>query len=279
MAKVIFKLLTLLVTMQLSCAMAPFKRPGMLPAISRGGARPGLDPTCLAKAFGTACMGQGVLNVLAPSIETPYGGEEINECNAKIIRRLGLCVLNIGFFFYCLLFKGYNLRVSASLNALMWVAETISSLLNSQSETIGPSKASDIIMLAFTAPVAYSGLNDLLWFGTAFKACSILTIASSLSCISPSLGVKLWELKNDDEFTPGFVSICGAAMGTLGTLMGSLAWGVDPLTSAGYTCAAASILDLKAFFFTPEVDKIGHNKTLLAMWPIFGAVTAASVLL
>lgn len=279
MANTILKLLTFLAVMQLSHAMAPFKRPVVLSTVPRGGAGP-LDPTGLAKAFGAAYFGQGAINVLAPSIETPYGGEKINECNAMIIRRIGLCTLNVGVHIYCLLFKGYNLKVSASLNALMWVAESISSLLNNSSETIGPSKAGDLSIIAFTAPVAYSGLNDLLWFGSALKANAVFYMACSLSCmLSPSLGIKLWEVKGDDDFTPGFISICGGMSGTAAIMIASLAWGVDPLTSAGYTCAAAAVLHSKNFFFTTEVDKIGHNKSALAVWPIFAAITAASILL
>ena len=172
------------------------------------------------------------------------------------------------------------MKVSATINSLMWMADVLSSLLNNESETIGPSKAGDLSILAFTTPVVYSGLNDLPWFGTALKANAIFTIVCGIPLMAaPSFGVKLWELKGDDDLTPGSLSICGAMLTVMGTMTASLAWGIDPLTAAGYTCAAAAVLDLKLFFFTPEVDKFGMNKTILGIWPLFAAISAASILI
>jgi len=275
------QVLAFLAAMHLSSAAMPFKRPSMLPAISRGGAGP-LDPTALAKVLGGACLVQGAQLALAPDMDTLYGVEEgvLNECNAKIVRRTGLAILNVGVHIYCLLFKGYDMKVSATINVLMWMADAIHSLLNNESETIGPSKAGDVSILAFTSIVAYSALNDSPWFGTALKANAGFSLASALSCVVfPSLGVKLWELKGDDELTPGCVSGVGCNLGIMGTLSAALAWGVEPLTAIGYTCVAAAILDLKTYFFTPEVDKIGFNKAVIGIWPFFAAVTAASILM
>ena len=91
--------------------------------------------------------------------------------------------------------------------------------------------------------------------------------------------MELWELKGDDEFTPGYVIGLGGGLGIAGTLLASLAWGVEPLTALGYACVATVILDLKTFFFSPDFDKIGSNKALIAIWPCFAAVTAASILM
>ena len=77
-----------------------------------------------------------------------------NECNAKIVRRSGISILNIGVHIYCHLFKGYELKVSTTINVLMWMAELIHSFLNNESETIGPSRAGDVVILAFASIVA-----------------------------------------------------------------------------------------------------------------------------
>jgi hypothetical protein len=72
--------------------------------------------------------------------------------------------LNIGVHIYCHLFKGYDLKVSTTINVLMWMAELIHSFLNNESETIGPSKAGYASLLAMSSIVAYSALNDSSWF-------------------------------------------------------------------------------------------------------------------
>ena len=97
-------------------------------------------------------------------------------------------------------------------------------------------------------------MNDSPWFGTALKVNTVFTLASAISCVvSPSLGVKvkLWELKGDDELTPGCVSSFGCNVGTAGTLSAALAWSVEPLTAKGYACVAGAILDVITIFFAP----------------------------
>ena len=62
-------------------------------------------------------------------------------------------------------------------------------------------------------------------------------------------------------------------------MLAFLAWGVDPLTAVGYTRPLGAVLTLKTFFFTPEVDKIGFDKTILAFWLVFYFVAAFSILI
>jgi len=52
---ILSKVLTLVAAMHVSSANAPFNRPSALSAIPRGGAGP-LDPSAVAKVFGTACL-------------------------------------------------------------------------------------------------------------------------------------------------------------------------------------------------------------------------------
>ena len=211
-----------------------------------------------------ACLIQGTQFALDPTMDTSYGKDVPNECNAMLMRRSGLNILSLGVNAYCLLFKGYDVKVSAAMNTLMWVADTLSSLLNKKFEIIRPAKSGDAGIIAFTSIVAYSALNNCHWFGTtAFKVNAVYTVVAALSClVSPSLGVKLWEVKEDDELSPGYPSICGAMTGKASTMLVTLARGVDPLTAVGDTCAlhVGAVLNLKTFFFTPNVDKIGFDK-------------------
>ena len=130
MAKVvILKFLDFLAEMHSFSATAPIERPSVLSAVSRGGADP-LEPTNNAKVFGTACLLSGDQCVLAPKMDTVYGQDVPNKCNSKTIRRIGLSTLNAGVHVYCLLFKGYYMKVCATINSLMWMADIISSQLN-----------------------------------------------------------------------------------------------------------------------------------------------------
>ena len=130
------------------------------------------------------------------------------------------------------------MKVSTTTNALLvWMADAISSLLNNESEIIGPSKAGDLSILACTSIVVYSALNDSpCWFGTALKVNAVFTLWRQpfyALLVSPSLGIKLWELKGDDELTPGCLSSCGCGLGIAGTIIASLVWGVEPLCLCG----------------------------------------------
>lgn len=250
-----------------------------LPALTRGGAGP-IAPNGAAKIAGTFCLVQGAYSALAPSKSFPYGNYKISQTNAKLIREIGLAFLNMGVHVYGLIFKGYGLKVSSAINALIWVADCLYGLLNDESETTGKSKAADLTVLAVNSAVAIAALNDLPFFSTTLKAESIFVALSSLSCIvSPTFGIKIWEMKQDDEYTPGFVSLIGNSLGFDAVLLASLAWGIEPITAIGYTAAVATILSLKTHFFTPEVTKIGMNKKVLAIWPVIGAITALSILL
>jgi hypothetical protein len=266
--------LILLATAQ---AMSPKGLP--LPALRRGGAGP-IAPTSAAKIAGTFCLVQGTYSALAPSKSFPYGEYNITQTNANLIREIGLSFLNMGVHVYGLIFKGYGIKVSSAINALIWVADCLYGLLNDKSKTTGKSKAADITVLAVNSAVAIAALNDLPYFSTTLKAESIFVALSSLSCIvSPTFGMKIWEIENDDEYTPGFVSLIGNSLGFDAVLLASLAWGMEPITAIGYTAAVATILSLKTHFFTPEVARIGMNKKVLAIWPVIGAITALSILL
>jgi hypothetical protein len=228
--------------------------------------------------MGTLCVVQGTQSALAPTLTFPHGGEKPSECNAKLVHRIGLLVLNVGISIYGLIFKGYDLKVSAAINSLLWIADCLSSLLNNESETLGPTKAGDISFLTFNAAVAYSALNNLPWFGTAFKANALLTFVSSLSCmISPSFGIKFWGVKGDDDST-AYMSLIGDHLFTRGVLMNSLAWGIDPLTAVGYGSATASILHVRNGFFNSDVEKLGIDKRAYSFWAVSCAVVATSIL-
>lgn len=251
----------------------------LLPALTRGGAGP-IAPNGAAKIAGTFCLVQGAYSALAPSKSFPYGDYDISQTNAKLIRETGLAFLNMGVHVYGLIFKGYGLKVSSAINALLWMADCLYGLLNEESKTTGKSKAADLTVLAVNSAVAIAALNDLPYFSTTLKAESIFVALSSLSCIvSPTFGMKIWEIKQDDEYTPGFVSLIGNTFGFDAVLLATLAWGIAPITAIGYSAAVATALSLKTLFFTPEVEKIGMNKKVLAIWPVIGAITALSILL
>jgi len=115
---------------------------------------------------------------------------------------------------------------------------------------------------------------------TSLKAGSTFWMISGLHCLfAPKFGLKLWELKGDDEFTPGTVALIGRNMGIGNVLTAALAWGVEPITALGYAAAAAVVVCTKSNFFSPEVDVLNLDTKMLAFWPIYNAAIAASVLL
>ena len=265
-----------------STSASPFKRNALITAVSHGGANP-LTPVAAAKMSGVLSIANGAYLTLAPGKSLKvYGVEEeiTNPINVKILRRTGLLVLNMGVYAYCLVFKDYGLRASVAINSLMFVAETLSSLFHNDSETIGPSKASDLSFLAITGSTAYAALNNLECFNPLFKAYSVyITSCGLLDYFSPQKAAKCFETAGDDEMTPGLVTIIGSACCMLGTLTASLAWGAAPIDAIGYTAAVSAVLNLKGLFFSPEMDDTGINKGALAFWPVWNTGIAASIFL
>jgi len=250
-------------------------------AIPRGGTGP-IKPDVAAAAVkiaGTVYLLQGAYLTLAPNANADaYGFEEMNPCNTKIFRRLGLSVLNLGVSIFCLVIKNYSLNTAVAINTLLWVADSLSSLWNKESETIGPSRANDLSILTFNAVTAYAALNGMDWFITSFKALSVYLVASSIPCLFfPKFAMKLWDIKGDDEMTPGSMVLLGCNMSIVSVLCTLLAWDVGPLT-AGYTFAAAAAILAKGCFFSDDVDVFKIDKKILAFWPILYAAMAATLL-
>jgi hypothetical protein len=265
-----------------STSASPFKRNALITAVSHGGANP-LTPVAAAKMSGVLSIAQGAYLTLAPSKSLQmYGVEEeiTNPINVKLLRRTGLLILNMGVYVYCLIFKDNGIRASVAINSLMFVVETLSSLFNNESETIGPSKAFDLSFLAVTGSTAYAALNNLECFNPLFKVYSVyITIVGLLDYFSPQQTRNWFETAGHDEMTPGIVTIIGSACLMLGTLTTSLAWGVAPIDAIGYTAAVSAVLDLKGIFFSPEMEDTGINKGALAFWPVWNTGVAASIFL
>jgi len=251
---------------------------------NRGGAGP-LAPLAVAKIAGGLSLAQGIYTTLAPKpcaevYSDTDEAKELNPLNAKLLRRLGMAVLHIGVSAYCLFFQDYSIETSVALTSLTWVMESLSSLFNDDSDTIGPSKISDLSILAFNGANVYAALNHLDWFETSFKAFSVYTFACGLPCLLfPETAMDIWQVKNGDELTPGIVVSIGSQVTVLGVLISTLAWGVDPVKSFGYTALSGAVLLSKVNFFSQEVDELNMNKKFLAFWPVFNAFVAASILL
>jgi len=123
-------------------------------------------------------------------------------------------------------------------------------------------------------------LNNLDWFPTSLKAWSTFWMISGLiSLFVPKFSTKLWELKGDDESTPGTMALIGCNMSIESVLTTALAWGVEPITALGYAAAAAVVFNTKANFFSREVDVLNLDTKILAFWPIYNAAIVASILL
>ena len=279
----ILSLVTVVLSALGSTSASPFKRSNaLITSVYRGGANP-LTPVAAAKMSGVLSIANGAYLTLAPGKSLKvYGVEEeiTNPINVKILRRTGLLVLNMGVYAYCLVFKDYGLRASVAINSLMFVAETLSSLFHNDSETIGPSKASDLSFLAITGSTAYAALNNLECFNPLFKAYSVyMTSVGLFEYLFPQQAGKSFEITGDDEMTPGIVTIIGSACCMLGTLTASLAWGAAPIDAIGYTAAVSAVLNLKGLFFSPEMDDTGINKGALAFWPVWNTGIAASIFL
>lgn len=267
-----------------SSSVSPLKPKALITSVSHGGTKP-FAPVDASKMFSVLAIASGASFTLAPSKSLQlYGVEKeiTNSINIKILRRVGICSLNTGVYVYCLIFRKFNIRTPVAINLLMFVAETISSLFNSDnSDTLGPQKACDLSFLAITGSTAYAALNNLECFNPLFKLYSVYIGACGLyEYFFPKHAVETFLPSDEtDEMTPGLVTIIGCASTVLGTLTASLAWGVAPVEAIGLCALASTMFHLKGVFASPEIEDLGMNIAPLAFWPIWNAAIAASILL
>ena len=94
-------------------------------------------PECIATFLAYAMIIQGTITSLAPTLTLRnYGGidekdsssNQMTLCksNEMILRKSGYKGLNIGIYIFCLITKGYDMKIPLVFNELIWVAEILS---------------------------------------------------------------------------------------------------------------------------------------------------------
>ena len=283
--------LTLLCLLKSSTVTSlPFKRPinnALVTAISRGGTAP-IEPIKAAKATGILHLAHGAYLALAPetSMEKMYGVKEEkvdNPTNAKIIKRIGICCINVGLQVCSIVFGDVGLKASVATSSLLWFVDSIISLVNKDSETTGPRKAVDFAFLAVSGATAAAALCDSKFkcFENMFKATSLFygLVGLVLELPGKKYGFKTLDVQGEDEHTAGIMSVLGMNNVVVSTLLSSLAWGLDPMKAIGYTSAVAAVMAMKASYFTPELDGLQMDQSILAFWPIWHTGIASTILL
>jgi len=247
----------------------------------RGGAGP-IEPVTAAKVVGAINIIQGAVCALSPKSNSEAYGlkEDDSPLTVKIMREAGLTVLFQGIIAYCLLFKGTSVNTAMGVASLLWSAESVKSLLDNDSETVGPSKVGSLSVLAFAGTCVYAGLTHADWALTAFKADAIYTIICAIPCVfNASLSNKLWELKDTNEFTPGLINGLGCNLINSGALVAAIAWGIDPVKAIGYTSLVSLLTTFNYNFLSPDFDVLGIDIAPLMFWVVLHAVISASILL
>lgn len=247
----------------------------------RGGAGP-IEPATAAKLVGALCAVQGAISTLSPTTNSKAYGlkDDYSPLNVKINREIGLTVLQTGIIAFCLFFKGTSVNTAIGVGSLLWSAESLKALLDNDSETVGPSKVGSLSILAFAGTAAYAGLTNADWALTAFKADAIYTLIAGIPLLfNAAFGIKLWELKDTNEITPGLVIALGCNIIVTGTLKAAIAWGIDPIKAFGYTTLAGFVTSFKCNFFSPDFDVLGLDLAPLMFWMVVNAVLSTSILL
>lgn len=261
----------------------PLKKTTLAPIVPRGGVTSMVAPKTTAKILGTMCFFEGVANFLAPSESLTCRSEEndiqMSPVNEMVIRRFGLTMINFGIITYGTIFKEqWDFKITAILSSLLWIGETLASLLNNNSEEIGPSRAGDLVTLSIHAPVVFAGLNEMPCCHTFSTVSSAFAILCGISCLFPE-GATMWQLKNTDDLTPALMHFMSEGLLTLGTLAISISLGVTPLTSFAYASIVGTFFDIKHIFFDKEVAKLKLDWKQVIVFPFLGVLSAASILL
>eukprot|EP00978_Attheya_sp_CCMP212_P032064 scaffold123542_cov53-Attheya_sp.AAC.2 len=134
--------------------------------------------------------------------------------------------------------------------------------------------------MACAGATAYAGLTNADWALTAFKARAVYTFLCGIPVLfNGNLAIKLWELKNTDELTPGLFNVLGCGVVNLGALLAAIAWGIDPVKAVGYTALVSLLTAFKCIFLSPDFDVLGIGIAPLMFWAVLNAVISAIILL
>lgn len=261
----------------------PLKKTALAPIVPRGGVTSIIAPKTTAKILGAMCFFEGVSNFLAPSesLDTWRSEEkdiQMSPVNEKLIRRFGLTMINFGIITYATIFREWDLKIPAILSSILWIGDTLASLLNNDSEEIGPSKAGDLAIMSIHVPVVFTGLNEMPCFHTFQTVSSAFAIVCGISCLFPD-AADSWQAKNTDDLTPALMHFMSEGLLTLGTLAISISLGVTPLTSFAYASIVGTFFDIKHTFFDKEVAKLKLDWKQVIVFPFLGVLSAASILL
>mmetsp|Transcript_4411 Transcript_4411/g.7900 ORF Transcript_4411/g.7900 Transcript_4411/m.7900 type:complete len:291 (-) Transcript_4411:731-1603(-) len=246
----------------------------------RGGAGP-IEPVTAAKLVGALYTVQGAVGTLSPTRSNEaYGVKTFVPCNVKLSRETAYCILEHGIIVSCLLVKGTSVNTAVGITSIIWFAEALKSILDKDSENVGPSNVGSLSIMAFAGAAAYAGLTNADWALAAFKARAVYTFLCGIPCVfNGNSAIKLWELKNTDELTPGLFNVLGCSVLNLGALLAALAWGFDPVKAVGYTALVSLLTSFKCTFLSPDFDVLGIDIAPLMFWAALNAVISASILL
>lgn len=237
-----------------------------------------INPECIATLLAYAMIMQGTITSLAPTLATRhYGGIEIEKdsSNEMTLRRSGYKGLNIGIYIFCLISKGYDMKIPVGFNHLIWVAESLHGLLNQKFKKIGP----ELIILCIVAWPVVAVLTE----ADFYLAWRVQVIISSLilimAAVNPKSTLEQWAIEDINDATYGLVALDVFIYSKLIILSALLAWNQDPLTSVGYTCLVSVFSSTIIFFFNKDVAKLKLHKGMLTLWPIMMATVAYSILM
>lgn len=236
-----------------------------------------INPECIATVLAYAVIFQSTITSLAPtSAIRHYGGIEIEKdsSNHMILRRSGYKGLNVGIYIFCLVTKGYDMKIPVAFNSLIWVAESLSTILNKKSKKIAPELL--ILFIAAWPVIAVLTESDfyLAWRVQVIISSLMLTMAA----VNPKLTLKQWAIEDIDDITYALVAMDAWIYSNLIILSALLAWNQDPLTSVGYTCLISVFSSTIILFFNRDVAKLKMHKGMQTVWPIMDATVAYSIL-
>ena len=222
----------------------------------------------LCRVFGGLMAVNGVAITVAPAkFCESYGIDtaEVSGSSLKIWRRNGIATLASGILAVCLLFRDDSLNLAMGLASLPMAVSAALSLLNNDSETIGPSKAGDLSILAVHGAASLAGLTDASWANVAYKVLAGYALVAGIPLIlQPSLATDLWQLKEevDDASSRGI----GVNYATLGLLVGALALGIE--TTKAFGCSLLLIWPFIVYqnHINDDLANLGMNKGARAFY-------------
>ena len=187
-----------------------------------------VEKKSLAKTATAVTITHGVLSVISPTAILTTYGYEVTPISRLMMRRIGLCHLNIGLLGYSCFFQPMHINQVVGLNCAAWVLEFIRSILNKDTESCGGKVGSYYLLAAIECGSCMAFLSSSS--ALVIKAASAFALVLGLfAVLSPTRLLESWQLPTGNANDVAIAADLALWLFVCRVYTAALAWELDAI--------------------------------------------------